>query len=44
MDGSTSAHTVRLHLTVPAGAAAVGPRADAVLSLVNAESLALDSS
>jgi hypothetical protein len=34
-DDSSADHTVRLHLTVPPGAATVGPRANAVLTILN---------
>lgn len=35
-DESSADHTVRLHLTVPPGAATLGPRANALLNILNA--------
>jgi hypothetical protein len=43
MDESNSNHTVRLHLTVPAGAATLGPRANALLNIMNAPGAILGS-
>lgn len=42
MDEADSTHTVGLRLTIPAGAATVGARANAVLGIRNGASLALD--